>query len=200
MIEINLIAKKKATHLPVILGIDLNLINFKAVLIVTVLCFAAKSYFEMTWGGELKDLQNQIETTTAESKKLDEQTKSSNDLKKQLDAYQKQIVKLQDRSKVVEEVLKTRNNPRALLERLARNAPSDLWFTTLILDDQRNLEVKGRSLSYKSIGDFSVLVGESRFLNGRKLELKSSETVEEKDGDYSRRVESFTLAGKVESY
>ena len=199
MIEINLIAKKKVSRLPVILGIDLNVINFKALGLALVLGYLGKTYLESSWNSEIKAKEDATLNITNEIKEFDEKTKDSKELKKVLDAYTKQMAKLKEREKVVEEVLKRRNNPRALLERLARNTPSDLWFTSLTLTPEQVLEIKGRSLSYKSIGDFSVLVSESKFMNGRKLELKSSETVEEKAGETSRRVESFTLVGKVES-
>ncbi len=199
MIEINLIAKKKVSRLPVILGIDLNVINFKALLLAIVFGYLGKTYLEASWNSEVKAKEDATLNITNEIKEFDEKTKDSKELKKVLDAYTKQMAKLKEREKVVEEVLKKRNNPRALLERLARNTPSDLWFTSLSINSDQMLEIKGRSLSYKSIGDFSVLVSESKFMNGRKLELKASETIEEKEGESSRRVESFILVGKVES-
>lgn len=200
MIEINLIAKKKTSRLPVIMGIDLNLVNLKALVMAFVVGYACKIYLEASWDSEHKSTIDQTEALRTEIKEFDEKTKDSKDLKKVLEAYTKQMVKLKEREKVVDEVLKKRSNPRSLFERLARNTPSDLWFTSLIIFPDAMLEIKGRSLSYKSIGDFSVMVKDSRFLGGRKLELKASETIEEKEGETSRRIEAFTLVGKVESF
>lgn len=200
MIEINLIAKKKANRLPVVLGIDLNIINLKALLISLVLGYGVKFFIETTWDSEFEQVQASVENVKVETKKYDDKLKESQELKKVLEVYLKQMTKLKEKEKVVSEVLSRRNNPRSLLERLARNTPNDLWFTSLSIDPAQMLEIKGRSLSYKSIGDFSVMAGESRFMSGKKLELKSSETVEEKDGDSSRRVEAFTLVGKIEAF
>lgn len=200
MIEVNLIAKKKTSRLPTLMGVDLNLINLKALGIAFVAGYAIKIFLEYSWENDYKTTVAAAEAVKQEIKEFDEKTKDTKDLKKVLDTYTKQMVKLKEREKVVEEVLKKRSNPRALFERLARNTPSDLWFTTLTILPDAMLEIKGRSLSYKSIGDFSVMVKDSRFFGGRKLELKASETVEEKEGESSRRVESFTLTGKVDSF
>jgi len=200
MIEINLIAQKKSSRMPVVLGMDLNLFNVKAFAAALVLGYGVKIILGMTWESDYNSLIKKTESVKKEIEDFEEKTKGTKDLQKVLKAYGKQMEKLKKREGIVEEVLKRRNNPRALLERLARNTPSDLWFTSLTIGSDNMLEIKGRSLSYKSIGDFSVMVGESRFMSGRKLELKSSETVEEKEGETSRRLEAFTLAGKVDSF
>ena len=59
------------------------------------------------------------------------------------------------------QIVNLRSNPRKLLERLARNTPTDLWFEYLKIDGDKKIQILGSAFSYKDIGDFIISANES---------------------------------------
>ncbi|KKQ78894.1 MAG: hypothetical protein UT01_C0057G0007 [Candidatus Daviesbacteria bacterium GW2011_GWA1_38_7] len=116
-----------------------------------------------------------------------------------MDLFNNQVAKLKERSTQVEQIIKQRTNPNKILERVARNIPEDMWLTELFVDGDRKVSIHGMSTSYKSIGNFIILLNESLFF-GKSLTLSDSKTEEDKDEGAGKRIEVFTIQGRVESY
>ncbi len=192
MININLLGQKKPFRLPLILGMDLNHLKLKWIILAIILNFSADFFTVDIWQENEQQQQQIITELQAKLTKINQEVQSHGDLKKKLEAFKDQVRKLQERSEQVDKILKQKKNPRQILERLARNLPEDLWFETLEVTRDDELKVVGRSISYKSIGDFIMMANDSPFFGGQ-LTITKSSTQEETEGIYSRRVESCVI-------
>ena len=92
-----------------------------------------------------------------------------------------------------------RSNPRKLLERLARNTPTDLWFEYLKIDEKRKILISGSAFSYKDIGDFIISANESQFF-GKTLSLTDSTTKKEKIQGTTINVEKYKVEGQIQKF
>jgi hypothetical protein len=199
MLKINLIAQKKPFRLPVILGIDLNLINLKMVVLSYIIYIASFNFLTEKFESDTEAIRTEVESLESQLRALKKDNKGNESVKAMLEAFAKQVESLNAKSNQVESVIKLRKNPMGLLERLARGLPEDLWFNTLKISSDDKILITGNSVSYKSIGDFVNSSNESRFF-GKSLGLSGSETKEENFDDQKVRVESFVVEGKIIDY
>ena len=116
-----------------------------------------------------------------------------------LDAFDKQVESLKQRTGQVEKVINMKNNPKMLLERLARDVPEDVWFETLKISADSKITINGSSSSYKSIGTFITSSNDAAFF-GKTLGLISSDTKSIKLDGQQVRIENFKVEGKVLDY
>ncbi len=199
MIEINLLEQKKPFKLPVIMGVDLAAINYKGILIAILITYLPDWFLYPAWEEELQAISKEKEVLNEKLQKLEADVRGNDAVKKQLELFNNQIAKLKERSTQVEQIIKQRTNPNKILERVARNIPEDMWLTELAVDGERKVSIQGMSTSYKSIGNFIILLNESLFF-GKSLTLSDSKTEEDKDEGQGKRIEIFTIQGRVESY
>ncbi|OFZ14348.1 MAG: hypothetical protein A2X86_05750 [Bdellovibrionales bacterium GWA2_49_15] len=199
MIEINLLEQKKPFKLPVIMGVDLAAVNYKAILLAFLLSYVPDWFLYPVWEEELQSVAKEKEILNEKLQKLEADVRGNDVVKKQLDLFNNQVAKLKERSTQVEQIIKQRTNPNKILERVARNIPEDMWLTELFVDGDRKVSIHGMSTSYKSIGNFIILLNESLFF-GKSLTLSDSKTEEDKDEGAGKRIEVFTIQGRVESY
>ena len=199
MIEINLIGKKKSFELPTVLGINLNAINFN-VLVIAYLSTMAPDWLMTPYFQEWeKNIGDKIKVKQTTLSKLKTEIKRNGNLEEQLDAFNKQIDKLKQRSVQVESIIGQKTNPQKLLERVARSIPEDLWFTVIEISSEDEVTFEGYSNTYKSIGDFIQAANNTPFF-GKSLILSSQEVKEEKDVEKEFRLEKFKIEGKVQTY
>lgn len=199
MIEVNLIERKKGGKPVVVLGVDVRTINFKMLFVAILIYYVPKNIMQGQWADELAGVDRQIAKLDADSKAIQEDLKSFEGVKAELEAYNKQIEKLRERSVQVDRILKEKTSPKRLLERMARLSPQDLWFNELVIQEDRTFSLKGGADSYKSIGDLIVAMNETPFFKNT-LNLVKSETMNEVEGGREIRTESFEIGGKVESF
>lgn len=199
MIEVNLIERKKGGKPVVVLGVDVRTINFKMLFVAILIYYVPKNVMQGQWTDELASVDRQIAKLDADSKAIQEDLKSFEGVKAELEAYNKQIEKLRERSVQVDRILKEKTSPKRLLERMARLSPPDLWFNELIIQEDRTFSLRGGADSYKSIGDLIVAMNETPFFKNT-LNLVKSETMNEVEGGREIRTESFEIGGKVESF
>lgn len=199
MIQINLIEKKSNSKPVVVLGVDVRTINFKLLFIAILIYYVPKNYLASTWQEEIRSLDKQIEILDAEAKSVREDLKSFDGVKQELESYRRQIEKLRERSTQVDRILKEKTSPKRLLERMARVAPSDLWFNELLIQDDRTFSLNGGADSYKSIGDLIVTLNETPYFKN-SLTLAKSETKTEVEGSREVRTESYEITGKIDSF
>ena len=199
MIEINLLEQKKPFKLPVIMGVDLAAINYKGILIAILITYLPDWFLYPAWEEELQAISKEKEVLNEKLQKLEADVRGNDAVKKQLELFNNQIAKLKERSTQVEQIIKQRTNPNKILERVARNIPEDMWLTELAVDGERKVSIQWMSTSYKSIGNFIILLNESLFF-GKSLTLSDSKTEEDKDEGQGKRIEIFTIQGRVESY
>ncbi len=199
MIKVNLLEQKSAVQIPIILGMDFSKVPVRKVVVALVIYYLPV-FFAGTLNEEgLAGLRSQISQLENELKEKQTKLKGQDELKKELDEYDRQEKLLLARSKQVDDILKYRTNPKDLLERLARNIPEDLWLDQISVGEDKKIGILGGASNYQSIGKFIVLANESTFF-GKSLALKSSDTVEKKEGSSSMRYESFEIEGAVVTF
>lgn len=200
MIEINLLNKKKGIELPVVLGIDLNQVNWKMLAVAYALTYCPDWFLKPEFDKEIQVVDSEIQVLQKSLRKIKIDLGKNTNVEEQLNAFNRQVQKLKSRSSQVEKIIQDKTNPRKLLERLARDIPSDMWFKDIVITSTRTIEINGASESYKSIGDFIISANDSQFFN-KSLILTGSNTQTEKLPDGSeRRVEQFNIKGNVTAY
>jgi hypothetical protein len=196
MIEINLIEQKKVFKAPTVLGVDLGQLNFKMLIFSFALYYVPdlflKDYFEQ----ERMSFTTQLEELNGKLKKIENDLKGNENIRERLDAFNKQIEKLRERSQQVDSIVQERTNPKKLLELIARSVPEDLWFDQLQITAEKEIVIRGGAETYKSIGDFIGQANDSPFFN-RSLALTDSKTQNENVGGKEFRVEMFEIKGKI---
>ena len=120
MIEVNLIERKKGGKPVVVLGVDVRTINFKFLALAILIYYVPKNVMQGKWEEELASVDRQIAKLDADSKAIQEDLKSFEGVKAELEAYNKQIEKLRERSVQVDRILKEKTSPKRLFERMAR--------------------------------------------------------------------------------
>lgn len=192
MIEVNLIKEKKPFKLPLILGIDFNDLNFKMLIIALILMKVPDWFIVDSWKEEIESINNRIGKYRSELIGLKNKAKTYGQVREQLSAYNNQLKKIQKRGAQVDKILKEKANPVKLLESVTRLMPKDLWFDSIRVTNARKILIKGKSTSYKSIGDFILVANESSFF-GKTMTVSSASTKELDE----RRLEIFEISGQV---
>ncbi|MFG1482234.1 PilN domain-containing protein [Halobacteriovorax sp. HFRX-2_2] len=206
MIEINLLEKKKPIELPVILGVDLNKVNKKSLLIAYALYYAMTSYLVPTFKNQNKDIQDQIVQQRATYNKIKKDVDSYGSLTEVMDAFTKRIEELKSREALVAQVMSKKSNPYKVLRGLSGSLNDDIWFNTLTIDDKKVIKIEGESISFSSVGDFINNVKELEYFiprNGFSSETFGMKELKEiQDQLYGENVtlQSFSIEGKVQSY
>lgn len=199
MIELNLLEKKRPVRLPVVLGIDLNDINFKMLGLAFVLYYIPEIFVRDYFDSQLAQDQEVISQLSAKSASLNEENSKNANIKNQLDAYNKQVEKLKSRSTQVDEILKIRTNPKKVLEKLARSIPDDLWIDSLKIDENKEIVILGGAYAPRSIGEFITVMNDSPFFANSITPTKQENKQDTLDGVMSN-YETFELKGRIENY
>ncbi|MFG1494070.1 PilN domain-containing protein [Halobacteriovorax sp. ZH4_bin.1] len=206
MIEINLLEKKKPIELPVILGVDLNKVNKKSLVIAYAMYYAMTSYLVPTFKNQNKDIQDQIVQQRTTYNKIKKNVDSYGSLTEVMDAFTKRIEELKSREALVAQVMSKKSNPYKVLRGLSSSLNDDIWFNTLTIDDKKVIKIEGESISFSSVGDFINNVKELEYFiprNGFSSETFGMKELKEiQDQLYGENVtlQSFSIEGKVQSY
>ncbi len=196
MIEINLIKKRKvSTQSSQVMGINLTDVSIKGWIVALLVFFLPDFSIKVYWNKQIEEKRSISAKLETELRDYGSKIAEYASVKKQLDAYNEQMERLKKRSEQVSELLKSRSNPKKMLERIARNMPPDLWFDLLECDKDKNIIIKGKSSSYKSIGNLITQANDSSFF-GKTIVLASSNTKND-DDNTSIRIEEFEIKGKV---
>ena len=199
MIELNLLEKKQPIRLPSVLGIDLNVLNFKMIAFSIIIFYVPEIFVRNNFEGQLKEEEEILNKLTNDSAKLTKEVGKNTNIKAQLDAYNKQVEKLKARSTQVEEILKIRTNPKKILEKIARTIPEDLWFDQLRINENKDIVITGGSYSSRSLGEFITIINDSPFFANSITPTKQENKQESLDGVVGN-YEMFELKGKIKNY
>jgi len=199
MIEINLVARRKAAAQSSLSGINLSKANWKLIIAFAAIYFIVPYYLENTWKEEADAQQQERDKLQKEVSKLSQEITKNKDVKEMLSQFAAQEKKLKSRTDLVNEIIKTKINPEKVLERVARDIPTDVWIDELVIAQDKTITITGQAITYKDIGDFTVRANESKFF-GKSLMLKNaaSEEIQLKGG--KKRVEKFTIAGQIVAF
>lgn len=199
MIELNLLEKKKPVKLPIVLGMDLNALNFKMIGLALFIYYVPEIFVHSHFEEQVKAEEEILTKLTDDSAKITKEIGKNTNIKEQLDAYNKQVEKLKARSAQVDEILKIRTNPKKVLEKIARSIPEDLWFDQLKINENKDVSIVGGSYSPRSIGEFITIINDSPFFGNSITPLKQENKQETQDG-VTGSYELFELKGKILNY
>ena len=199
MIKINLIEQKKPFKMPVVLGIDLSTINLRLIIAAMVVSYMPGIFLYPDWEEEKVLKENKIKALNVRLRKIKRKIKKNSKAKLELEAFNLQVEKLKQRRSYVTQIVNLRSNPKKLLERLARNTPTDLWFEYLKIDSNKKIIISGSAFSYKDIGDFIISANDSQFF-GKTLSLTDSETKKEKIQGSLINLEKYKIEGQVQNF
>jgi hypothetical protein len=197
MIEINLIKQREPFKLPLILGIDFNIINWKLVILFFMLSKIPAWFVFPSWEQNIVSIEEGNSELEKRLSRLRSDIRKNDDVVKQLDAYNRQVERLRVRGTQVEQIIKSKTNPKKLLEKIARDIPKDMWLNEINISPDRTMVLKGETSSYRSIGDFILSLNESAFF-GNSLEIGNTQTVD--DSSLGSRIEVFDLTGKIQTF
>ena len=200
MIEINLLKEKKTFVLPVVIGIDLNLINYRLVGIAMGFVFLSGIIASSIFGQIEDNVKSEIEVKKKQFDALRKSNKENQKIITKIENLKKKESILQKMDKLANQLIRDKkSNPQKILLRIANDIPDDLWLKNLDITPERKVRMTGESSSYKSIGNFLSDTNDSIFF-GKSLEVKNLTTVEDemlKDGS---RVESFEITGEIKQF
>lgn len=196
MIKINLIGQRKRRKLPTVLGVDLNTLNFKLIFLAYVLGVLGESYIQ----GIVEDKKGSIQTELSELKetnsKLQAEVKKYDNTREELKEYSDQVERLRERSKQVTAIINQKTNPKPVLEQVAKTLPEDVWLEKLEIMNGNTIRLSGGSESYVSVGNFIMSANGTTYFEN--LNLANTDVREEGQGLNSRRIETFTIEGKIQ--
>ena len=199
MIELNLLEKKKPLRLPVVLGVDLNELNFKVIFFAVLFNYIPEIFVHNYYEDRIQNENDALKQLTDQNERLAKELGKTADIKEQLNAYNEKVEKLKARSAQVDEILKIQTNPKKVLEKIARSIPDDLWFEKLTITSDKSLTIDGGAYNSRSIGEFISLMNESPFFGSTITPTKQEAKSAEFDGIITN-YETFTLKGVVKNY
>ncbi len=199
MIEINLLAQRKKRKVPAVMGMDFSLINLKMVGLAIVVYFVQDMFIPPYFAETEQTVQDQINAAQTELAALKAELRQHAKVKERLQAYERRVNELKKRSEYVDQILKSRTNPKKVLEKVARSVPDDMWFEKININETKQITITGRAEAYKSIGDFLTIANDSAFF-GKSLTLASSATMDESLYGKKKRVEVYEIKGTIETF
>ncbi|MEA9354660.1 PilN domain-containing protein [Bacteriovorax sp. PP10] len=199
MIELNLLEKKQPVVLPTILGIDLNNLNLKMLGVALVIYYLPSVIVSSVYSERTTQAEEALQTLTSQATKIKAALDKDANIKSQVDAYKLQVSKLQSRSTQVDEILKTRTNPKKILEKVARSIPEDVWFNRMSINEKNEISIEGGSYTPRAVGEFITNINDSPYFGGSVTPVRQENRKDNLDG-VSTNYEVFELKGKIINY
>ncbi len=168
MIKVNLLKEqtvkvRKSAAKPVVSGMGILLLAMFAVLVVGL---------GMFWYSVSRDVDNLIATRA----RLREEDKRIQNLKKEIDRYQKLKQVQQSRIEIIQKLKEFQTGPVSLLNHMIQSMPRDasLWLTQLDQKGDR-IQIKGFTLRNESVADLMSSLAATGFFKSVDLELLESD-------------------------
>jgi Tfp pilus assembly protein PilN len=199
MIELNLLEKKQPVVLPTVLGIDLNTLNLKMLGVALVIYYLPGVVVSTLYADKTAEAEANLQALVTQNTELKTSIDKDANIKSQVDAYKSQVIKLQNRSSQVDEILKSRTNPKKILEKVARSIPEDVWFTRMAINDKNEISITGGSYTPRAIGEFITNINDSPYFGGSVTPVNQENKKEALDGVVTS-YELFELKGKIINY
>jgi type IV pilus assembly protein PilN len=179
MIRINLLgqAKPKASRRPVDTGAALPALFVGAGILFGVLILG---YLYYSW-------QRQLNVENTRIKQLQAQKTDLEQVKQQVEAFEKQKTVLQQRVSTIEQLQRDRTGGQELLDQIASTVArtENLWLTSMIRKGN-NLTIDGASASVNGVANFITALKRSGYFS--KIEIKES-----KQDEKSAAVQTFVF-------
>lgn len=199
MIELNLLEKKQPVVLPTVLGIDLNNLNLKMLGVALVIYYLPGVIVSNVYNERTTSAEEALTALTVQNNAIKVELAKDANIKSEVDAYKSQVGRLQSRSTQVDEILKTRTNPKKILEKVARSIPEDVWFTKMAINEKNELTVEGGSYTPRAVGEFITNINDSPYFGGSITPVRQENKRDTLDGVMTN-YELFELKGKIINY
>lgn len=196
LIEINLKRTKKALQLPSFLGVELSIINFKALFIALLIHFFLPPFFIDYIKQSVSKASENLQTLTNEQSKLSSESKNVLAIKAEVDSYKEKEKLLEKKLQYVKEIIKLRKNPYPIMLYISKNIPEDMWITLISIENDE-LEIEGFSKSFSSIGVFLDKLNDSVYFKTRPI-LEQNQTKIEANNE--KRMEYFKIKASIRVY
>lgn len=184
MIRINLLGqtRPKAARRPVDTGAALPVVFVGAGLVLGGLVLG---YIYLSWQKQLNDENNRIKQLRAQKTELQQ-------IKAQVEAFEKQKQVLQVRVETIEKLQRDRTGGQELLDMVANTVSrtENLWLTDLERKGN-NLTIEGASASINSVANFITAMKRSGYF--QKVEIKES-----KQDEKNTAVQTFVFQMSAE--
>ncbi len=206
MIEINLLEKKKPLELPVVLGVDLNQVNKKSIIISYVIYYLVTTFAIPSFTSENNEVKEQIKLQREELRKISKEVKSYGSLTEIIGAFTKRIEELKSRENLVAQVMSKKSNPYLVLRGISSSLNDDIWFNELTINNEKTIYISGESISFSSVGDFINGVKELQYFipqngfNGETFGMKELKESQVELFGENITLQSFQIEGKIQSY
>jgi type IV pilus assembly protein PilN len=179
MIRINLLGqiRPKAVRRPVDTGSALPVLFLGAGFFIGLLVLGVLFY---TWQSQLTAENNKIKVLQAQKTDLE-------NIKAQVEAFDKQKAVLEQRVRTIEQLQRDRTGGQDLLDMVANTVSrtENLWLTTMIRKGN-NLNIEGSSASVNAVANFITALKRSGYF--QKVEIK-----ETKQDEKSTAVQTFNF-------
>jgi type IV pilus assembly protein PilN len=173
MIRINLLgqAKPKASRRPVDTGAALPILFVGAGVLFGALILG---YLYYSWQRQLNDENTRIKQLQAQKTDLEQ-------VKQQVEAFEKQKQVLQQRVSTIEQLQRDRTGGQELLDQIASTVArtENLWLTSMIKKGN-TLTMEGASASVNGVANFITALKRSGYFS--KVEIKESRQDEKNSG------------------
>ena len=177
MIRINLLgqAKPKTSRRPVDTGAALPALFIGAGIVFGCLIL---SYLYYSWQRQLNEENSRIKQLQAQKTDLE-------NIKVQVEAFEKQKQVLQQRVQTIEQLQRDRTGGQELLDQIANTVSrtENLWLTSLVKKGN-NLTIDGSSASVNGVANFITALKRSGYF--QKVEIKES-----KQDDKNKDLQTF---------
>jgi type IV pilus assembly protein PilN len=179
MIRINLLgqAKPKTSRRQVDTGAALPVLFIGAGLVFGCLILG---YLYYSWQRQLSDENNRIKQLQAQKTDLEQ-------IKLQVESFEKQKQVLQQRVSTIEQLQRDRTGGQELLDQIANTVArtENLWLTSMVKKGN-NLALEGAASSINGVANFVTALKRSGFF--QKVEIRES-----KQDEKSKDVQTFTF-------
>jgi type IV pilus assembly protein PilN len=179
MIRINLLGqtRPKSSRRPVDTGAALPALFVGAGVLFGVLILG---YLYYSWQRQLNDENSRIKQLQAQKTDLEQ-------IKQQVESFEKQKQVLQQRVATIEQLQRDRTGGQELLDQIANTVArtENLWLTSMVRKGN-NLAIEGSSASVNGVANFITALKRSGYFS--KVEIKES-----KQDDKNTAVQTFTF-------
>ncbi len=195
MIKINLIAQPKKFQIPVILGLDIRMFNFKMLFIAWIISYLPNAIKAVYFDLERAKVDKKMAVHRMQIKKYNKILKRNRNIKRKIEEFAKQAEKLKRREEQVREIIRQRTNPFKILVKLANSIPQKVWCEEVKIESP-DIKIVGYSVDYRSIGIFLDSLNDSIYFS-KSLRLQKTESLKQNYNGEERRIEQFILEGEI---
>lgn len=196
MIEVNLSPVQVRQDYTKVGPINLSLINPIYFSVAIIAMYMVEGLIDGYFNDDIKTLETEYRTQSNELKKLRDELREYDNVKKQVQELNDKSKELQSKIGIIKKIVDKRQNPFYVLKYIAEKTPDEIWINELEITDE-NVRIVGYSKSFFGISKFQEELRQSIHFNG-SVQYNKPQTLE---SEYKGiRVEAFELSTTVSNW